>query len=600
MRNPTLRDSTTFWGILLSIFFISSMTPYLFNGFYADDCLNSQVGLVAQQNGQSVLDFALGVNRGWMLSVGRFFPLSWIVSFMYYGFFHTLPFARILHVLIVGSNIAFFCYLIHQWTGKKKLLLLFIPILISCFQMREPFDPISSYIPVMQSILFYILGAVYFQWGYLTDRKKWKLALSAAIFGCGLLTHEILVAFFPLLLIQTLLVLRSEKTLSKANQIKTGLISVVPHGLLLASYLAVLLYIRANRSFAYEGTEVHFVFKTTFLAFRNQLLAALPLRYWIHQLAAVRPMIIREFALRSPMAYLSAFSGMAIFYLGLRTQVHQQNEKKQNSNWIYLGLLSLALTFIPAIMISFSSRWQTWVQPGVGYLPVYLSYFGWAMMIAALAVQIARLSVVRIFLTGALGVILFIAHAANSYVAERMDQGYKYPRTLLTQAYAKGLIQGVKDKSIFVTPQSYQWNNSVLAPETVFKVKSVLTLSDFDQLKPEDQSASPLYFLNFHVPDFKKPNQGWAVFSEISALRSNSPLKNSEERYQVSHPRLYVQGRYSGPFSIEVQCLKNDQTHTSIFNSQVNLDNKESTLIEIPDFECRLGNIQVLSSLKSD
>jgi hypothetical protein len=68
-------------GIGVLVLFCLTLSPYLTNGFWGDDCLNSSMAGLTARTGQSVWDFAWYINGKWMREAGRFLPLSWLVAY---------------------------------------------------------------------------------------------------------------------------------------------------------------------------------------------------------------------------------------------------------------------------------------------------------------------------------------------------------------------------------------------------------------------------------------------------------------------------------------------------------------------------------------
>lgn len=55
----------------------------------------------------------------------------------------------------------------------------------------------------------------------------------------------------------------------------------------------------------------------------------------------------------------------------------EEEKKEYRTDWEYtLFLIGFVLCVIPAFIIALSSRYQSELIMGIGYLPVYLQYFG--------------------------------------------------------------------------------------------------------------------------------------------------------------------------------------------------------------------------------
>jgi hypothetical protein len=431
----------------------------------------------------------------------------------------------------------------------------------------------------MQSLFLYYMGALLLQFKHLQTGRAHFLILSAVLYGLSLLVYEISLAILPLLVLHLFVL---EKSI-KATLLKSSL-----YFLLVASYLGFIFYLRHQYQVTYTGVMPNWDFKKIFATFRNQFYSGFPLSYYLYN---PRPewINLKKYGFESVSTYLSVVSGMFLFYTGLDTTRHQERVKPSRD---YI-VICLGLAFLPAALIATSSRWQDYIAPGFGYLPVYFTYFGVTGLVALGLTLIFQSDWIRTIpksirlvlkatLTLGVGVVLFISHAANIVIAESMDEHYKYPRNLLSHAYENGLASLLKKNSILVTPQSHQWNNKYVSPSVADKIQSVIEISTFQW-----NSSFPLYYLNFGNASLEQDHQGWAFLSEFTQIDAS---------FQFLNPVIYVETKKNQSGSIQVSCLSKGQPQV-VFQSDLPSQKDDFSILAFESFECSLENIRVENKL---
>jgi hypothetical protein len=584
-------------GFLCLVFFFSTMAPFLCNGFFADDSLNSQITLAAASQGMTVLEFALKINREWMSGVGRFYPLGWFQVYEFHALFAHFPLARIAHVILIGLNLGLFSWMVFKKTRSKELALLILPVTASLFQAQKGFDSISSYAPLMPLILLYCAGSTYLQWIYLKTQKVRYWIASVVVFGCGLLTYEILLSFLAILVLQPWIQLR---TPSGKPRYKAILKVCTPYFIFSALFIGFTLYLRSKRAFAYEGTEMNWVYKKIFLAYRNQLFSALPLSYFSNH-PEITFNEVKEWGFQSIWTHLSVISGMVLFYLGLPLRKPADRSVSISRD---VALIGFGFAMLPPLLISLSLRWQNYIRQGQGYLPVYLSFFGVGVLLALLLhflfgakwthrMPLWILKTLKCGLTLGFGAILFINHSTNQAIVEEANVVYKYPRNLIVNAYNHGIADHVLKDSTFVTTQIYQWNNEVLSDKIFGKVKSVVFLPDFTTAKWTAIQSKPIYFLDFAPLDQKLEHKGgWAFLSKVSLDEHAKDTLPSQLAYRFQDPYLFIEKFEQTHPVATLECGLPKMKTVIDPLKETNLTQNEF-LIRLNDFKCKMNQLKI-------
>jgi hypothetical protein len=242
----------------------------------------------------------------------------------------------------------------------------------------------------------------------------------------------------------------------------------------------------------------------------------------------------------------------------------QANPGRAAPNYRLLGALSVLLWLLPAAMISLSPRYQSELTFGVGYLPVYIQYFGVGLLVAcAVHWLLARLGSAPRWAGGAalllawlLGNVAAATHEANERVAAALAPAWRDPRLNLELALQAGLADEVPDRSTLILANQYAlWHDTHSAyfymQHTGKLLNTVWTLS------PERQSQAGYYIATrcaspgcavYEIKDqCLDADHGW-VF--LSKLDQSAPESDKDpERRTTSQVRLFLRGGCPTPES---------------------------------------------------
>ncbi|MDH4248157.1 MAG: LamG domain-containing protein, partial [Deltaproteobacteria bacterium] len=121
-------------------------------------------------------------------------------------------------------------------------------------------------------------------------------------------------------------------------------------------------------------------------------------------------------------------------------------------------VLGFSLLILPAVIVSLSPKMQSQVSFGVGYLPVYVQYFGLALLLAILLTALKKRSLKGV-LVGVL-VLAAASHAQNNRkVSEFIKVSYQIPRDLLAAFLRDKEFRNFPEGSIIFFDQETQIHN---------------------------------------------------------------------------------------------------------------------------------------------
>ena len=581
-------------SLLIALFLYNFFTPFLFNGYYTDNALNSQLPIKLDRLGVSVWQFMYQATLDWIAYAGRFFPLTFLSCHGFYVLFPNLLLARGIHLLIVFSCLYFFSYLVYQWSRSRALALLMVPFFGLVVECRSSFDPISGFPGLLQAVFLFGLGALYLQLKFI--RKIQMSLLGAALFllFCGLLTYEATLIFVPLFVILPWVRTKSLKKTAWAS---------LPYLVLTALYLGFCLYLRTKKSNQYDAIQAVFHSRPFLNTFWMQAASALPLSRFYYLAPGTFMGILKE-SLHSVSTYLAVLSGMILTYLGIeKARLENTKEVRVRADLVVLGI---CLWLFPSALIGLSKKWQESLSPGEGYLPLFISYFGVMVLLGISVVQTFKSSWmanrpkwVRITLQALLSVgcggILLIHHTLNQKTVLELDKQFLFPRLFLEKAYEQDLASSVIEPSHFISTNSFSWNNEDLSRKISHKMLSIIYLPEFDAKSPQDieklfKEKAPHYIMSFGMNSDVDANKGgWALLARVNPQKKVLPKSTKDIIFEWTQGVLYLDQVQKAP---DVMVLSCSGTKMKL---SIPVPKSGPDIVKIPlsSFECKLESLKV-------
>ena len=353
------RRKTVAFYLVSTLFAILTLLLLYKVPYNGDDMINCLTDGGLSYSNRNIFDHTFSLLKNWMDS-GRFYPLAFY-SYSMFVTFNTLFAYRTFQIVLNLAVILSFSFFVKKLTRNDLYAIVSILILPLFFQYRYYQDPITAYHGMLQLVALYMIWALIL---HTTGLEKGKLRyqlVGMILYACALLTYEISFAFILLFLVIPFFYGKGRRVI----------LSMLPYILVTIVILGFTFYLRAAApNPTYAGISFSWDAYGIMKAFLSQLSAAIPLSYWL--LATPDFMIYnaKVMLLNITMVdiLLSLLMGTALL-LALRYLPSKKAEGK-------VLLVGLMLWILPATILSLSFRYQTELSPGVGYLPVYVQYFG--------------------------------------------------------------------------------------------------------------------------------------------------------------------------------------------------------------------------------
>jgi hypothetical protein len=507
--------------------------PLLTTSYISDDSYNSLMHGQLLHNGLGLWEFMYSGIDYWLFKAGRIFPLPNYYVPLYY-FLQSLLIYKALTVLVALASVAAFAWfltLISGAPGIAPLAFILVPIL---FQLRAWHDPLLAFhffTPLLA--IFLMLAFTFFQRYLLSNEtrlsdRRW----SAGFFFLAMMTYEVgqtCVVFFPLL------------ALMHSRSIRRALRSALPHITLFLGVLAATCLLRSPLNPRYMNSYqvvAKFDLKNALLATTMQVSASFPLSYFFK----TKPPLKDWFA---PTDFLFFPLYFSVVYTLIKRFGGGQGART-------LVVIGLPLTLGMGIIGGFSSHQQEirGVGWGMGYLPVFIGYFGVGMLLAGLGLALhARCTASRarkglaILMAGLLTGAAFCNLVQSRWTAHQANMFYKFPRDVVVSALQSGLLDDVpQDATIVVNarfPIDHFWGFSQYLNKRVFTKSPTDLFANQHGSQPivENVSARNMYGFTYQY-DHQKGRTGTAYAGKITEVVYD-PQKKAVVALNLQELRLY-------------------------------------------------------------
>jgi hypothetical protein len=502
-------------SLLMLLIVVLALSPMLNSGFISDDtwasCLSSspnlrtmlaatydQVLMAARLNGHLAVLFTLWINVVYTLS--RHDPLLY----------------KLIILGMILINVILFERFVYKISRSRMLSLLSIVSLPVLFQFRNYHDPRLSFAGSQQLTLITFLISLLFLNEYFDTGNITKYWLSVLFYFICLQIYEITYSFFVFYLLLAYL-----KTERKAF-FKLSL----PFVALPVSLTIVLVILKHIYPPTYTGTVPSYDVIRIFQTFFKQVFAAFPFSYVLFffnkTISYDRSFIFHHYA--PPLLLAASVSAVfAYYFLKTSSKINYGFSLKAIS---FFGILFLLM---PGMLISLSQKYQNELTWGIGYIPVYLSYYGASLLIASLlALVLKRVSgrTMPGYTAGLLLGAFFCASITFNYINNRivvdnLNYSFLYSRGLIEEAAKKGLFDSVSNGSLLYINGDHQWDGiyyqsqrqfyGLLAPR---KFTDVIRMKDVENFTPEKKYKASYYL---HYASLSE-DSGYAVLGKLKAL----------------------------------------------------------------------------------
>jgi len=548
------------WG-LITVYIVVSLLPLLQSGYYSDDMSNSLFRPRQELTGGSFLNHFVQMNSYHIESLGRLTPVKEFLSGAIYYYATNLFIYKALILLLVVLNVFAFGHFVKVMTGSKYFSYLLMLVIPSFFQFRLYHDPILAFGGYMQFLFLFLIASLIFLKKYLSGNGRAYLAISVAIYNLALYFYEVSFVMLPIYL---LLVFEARRTFKKA--FSTGFPFLASFLIALALNLLTLFVWKDPASAVYAGTKINFniAIIPTFLI---QIGAALPLSYYFGNPSKIFDHTLSELLSRASLPYLLIILVFTLLYLRLSKNLH-----KEDIRWRTLTLTGLIFFLTPAFLISLTEKYQTELIPfgfGMGYIPVYIQYYGLLMSLAGVFFFVFRFipsrrvrKMIGFFVLASLAFILLVNLENNAVIVDKTNIDLFYRRQALEEALKNNILRELPENSKLLIVDKYTYDP--------YPSRIVSHLQGW---------ASSGYEWKTNALVYLHSGRRVTVYSEIAKLLGDSDLKDIRIDYRKNNVYMLTICSYPEEFRkkegyVVLKKIKNITINQADINkSQIELEN---------------------------
>ncbi len=543
-----------------------TLSPILQGGFYADDAKKSLLSArYFALVGGSVLRSMIDSQASWIVGQGRFFPLSGYVDLVFYAVNGNALIYKLFILALVIVDLLLFRVLVVKLTRSQAmgLLALLLPPLI--FQVRYADDALTTYQGLLQIVLLYTLLSLIALVAHIDTGKRRYLVASLVAYAASLLTYEVGIPFFLVFWLVAYLYPRRRR-FADATRTTWPFAALA----VLAGLGAIAIRARYGIPVTASAGGSPYALNLDPLAvagtLAKQTTAALPLTYYAMYLyrAAVGawsspplPGFVGTIVAQ-PLTSVALAVGYGSLIWIACVRAARERVSGDRSIWPLLASVGGGLLVLPGTLLALSPKYQqaTWVSWGVGYLPVYISCFGVALLAVAglqplLASSLPRVrrtvTGVAIALAAFLGV---LAYGDTGSVIQGWASIYDHPRAIEIAALERGIMAPLADGAALLTRGS-DWETPTLfklyAGKNVGPLGSLGAPGDDVLERASDSTPSTAGIRYTFGPgadlralDFQgvTDHDGYATFGTVASLTVDSQGAVSDAKVEPS--RVYL------------------------------------------------------------
>lgn len=439
----------------------ASLAMLIHSGYFWDDAVNSTLYLAEKRDAVSVWRHVSNFMRKYLV-LGRINVLSF-----YYYFFFYIENVSVYKILIIIS------ILVNQLIFRNVLLeyklplpyaragMLIIPLLL---QTRIYQDPVSGFYSLMQVLTAEMLLCALLLSRWMRSGKVRDLLLCLLLFTAGLMTYEVC---FPFLLMICLLIWARRGSFRRAVRDSLPFVGVTVL-LLVGIYLVRTNFVTKR---TYSGVSFSLNAEKILSTAWKQFTAAFPLSFYTA--AGQGSVLGKVYPAESFMNYdfvsflksvritdiLIVCVGLYLIMLIAKRASVEQTQDHRSFCSAELLILGFSFAVLPIITVAMSERYQGQLIPGLGYLPVYMQYYGIAVLILWLIVKIKITDGVKAFGLSAFLLILLLNLQNNRAVTEIMNRSFYGPRNAGEAALKGGILDFLRQDSVLVSvnERGYLW-----------------------------------------------------------------------------------------------------------------------------------------------
>lgn len=445
------------------LFQLVFLWPIVGTGYVSDDAVNAAFPGHLHNQGVSFWHAASEYVTGIWSSNGRFFPVSFYQGF---GMFYLLQditaykLAQVVLTILSSVAVAVLLRSLGMSIVRTALVLLVATI---CFELRLGQDPLMAFSGLMQSVVIETALSLACLSAWLRRGSKAGLAGSFLLFLLCCLTYESAYVLSSLHLGVAILLRRPALMPALRRDrvaLEQWLLALRDAGPMLLTSIVFILVASYGRAHAGAGSDgpwavsynAHAIVRTLGV----QLFAGLPLSYDF-KAPGDQPFLPHR-ALLTHMSLsallIGVIAGLGGWLLMRRAMAARAAGEPDGPLTPVAGIAGGALAwFMAAAPIALAVRYQAELVWGLGHIPVFMEYYGIALVLVSLGAwvvrrlpsdgaRVAALVLCAVFVGGTAA----ITYGANVKVADQTKPG-REDRKLFAGALKAGILDGVPENA---------------------------------------------------------------------------------------------------------------------------------------------------------
>lgn len=444
--------------LVIIVIITMSLWPLLSSGFYSDDLVTSVLKGQLELQNKSLLDHFTGTAKEWIVYNGRYLMTALFLTTTMSYLMHSLLIYKTVLLLMVIVNVLIFGWFVDEITNNRFLSYLAMILMPLMFQFRLYHDPMLSHYGLYQIQTILILCSMTCFHKYIKSDNRKYLMLSIISFNIVLYLSEISLILFPLFAIIVFSGAQQYKYSEAINKLKP----IIYSALIAAVVMVAAKLLKDPLSPGYSGNQLSLNALDIIRAMFVQLYATMPLSYYASNPSRLFQLTFTE--LINNMLFVDIVGAIiiAISYVYIIRNIACVYNKYSIRALASIGTL---LTICPAFVIALSAKYQKELHAGIGYLQVYIQYFGAILIFVAFVVYVQNKlanSSLRYFLhTGLLiaFVIVYMINVQNNrLVIDKSNIDMHYRRIALIGSLRDNILGQIPENSIILIKDQYDYN----------------------------------------------------------------------------------------------------------------------------------------------
>jgi hypothetical protein len=430
------------WGLVL-------LYPVRETGYLDDDFYNASLPGLWIYSGTTPLTDAYVESMAWIAG-GRINPVIHFWKDAMWWLFRDLYWYKWAQVVAVVVSLVVFYRCLRTMGAEANLAALTCILTTGLIQFRALCDPVLAFNFLMPGLLTLTALSLSLLRRHLVTGGWLALAGSVLLYSAAVLTYEMTYTFW---------LLHAWATLRSRPGWVRGVLTLLPFaGVPILLTLGSLL-IRSHQTDANQPYAIKSDIAGIADTFAKQAIAALP----CSSAALDHTVPLASVFSWNTFAHYFAVLGLAALLFGLLAGRLIRRAREGGlglRGWAALGLL---LAVLPIPMLSLASKYQGAFDYGFGYLPVYIEYFGVALLMAVGVAAFGRLGwrlpAGLLALAVALPCAAFTVfdYAGNIEVVHTLSVPILHPRCEVEEVLDAGLLHRVKAGDALVIDRLFPW-----------------------------------------------------------------------------------------------------------------------------------------------